>query len=110
MYIFALISRGCLCHSSTSQVMEVSVTKYALLYSLYSWPNVILSVFGGYLLDRVLGVRLGTLIFSGFVCLGQVYNKTCVSWIQVPPEKDECLWGSCDVAWRCLINIQIVIY
>ena len=54
------------------QVMGVSVTQYALLYSLYSWPNVILSVFGGYLIDRVLGVRLGTLIFSAFVCLGQV--------------------------------------
>ena len=54
--------------------MGVSVTQYALLYSLYSWPNVILSVFGGYLIDRVLGVRLGTLIFSGFVCLGQVNN------------------------------------
>ena len=53
--------------------MGVSVTKYALLYSLYSWPNVILSVFGGYLLDRVFGVRLGTVIFSVFVCLGQVY-------------------------------------
>ena len=54
--------------------MGVSVTKYALLYSLYSWPNVILSVFGGYLLDRVFGVRLGTVIFSVFVCLGQVYT------------------------------------
>jgi MFS family permease len=53
-------------------VMGVSVTQYALLYSLYSWPNVILSVFGGYLIDRVLGVRLGTLIFSSFVCLGQL--------------------------------------
>ena len=55
--------------------MGVSVTKYALLYSLYSWPNVILSVFGGYLLDRVFGVRLGTVIFSAFVCLGQVCNQ-----------------------------------
>lgn len=55
--------------------MKVSVTQYALLYSLYSWPNVILSVFGGYLLDRVFGVRLGTIIFSAFVCLGQVGDK-----------------------------------
>jgi hypothetical protein len=53
-------------------VMHVSVTQYALLYSLYSWPNVILSVFGGYLIDRVLGIRLGTIIFSSFVCAGQL--------------------------------------
>ena len=65
----------------------MSVTQYALLYSLYSWPNVILSVFGGYLLDRVFGVRLGTVIFSAFVCLGQVgdttfplFSYTSLSW------------------------------
>lgn len=52
--------------------MGVSVTEYALLYSIYSWPNVILSVFGGYLIDRVFGVRVGTLVFSTFVTLGQV--------------------------------------
>lgn len=72
--------------------MQVSVTEYTLLYSLYSWPNVILSVFGGYLIDRVFGVRMGTLVFSAFVCLGQVlqlrlasgraalYTSLCCSW------------------------------
>ena len=70
----------CVCTTAriVPQVMGVSVTKYALLYSLYSWPNVILSVFGGYLLDRVFGVRLGTVIFSAFVCLGQVCNQALV--------------------------------
>ena len=52
--------------------MKVDVTKYQFLYSFYSWPNVVLSIFGGYLLDRVFGIRLGTLIFSGLVCLGQL--------------------------------------
>ena len=60
-------------HIDYYQVMGVSVTQYALLYSLYSWPNVILSVFGGYLIDRVFGVRVGTIVFSAFVCLGQVH-------------------------------------
>ena len=52
--------------------MRIDTTKYQLLYSLYYWPNVVVSVFGGYLLDRVFGVRIGTLIFSALVCLGQL--------------------------------------
>ena len=56
----------------TQQVMGIDVTRYSLLYSLYSWPNVVLSIFGGFLLDRVFGIRLGTVIFSGLVCAGQL--------------------------------------
>ena len=52
--------------------MNVNVFQYNLLYSLYSWPNVILSLIGGVLIDRILGIRWGTIIFSAFVCLGQV--------------------------------------
>jgi len=40
------------------------------LYSIYSYPNVILAFFGGLLVDR-LGVRLGTITFCGLVLLGQ---------------------------------------
>lgn len=52
--------------------MNVTNTDYTTLYSMYSWPNVILGLFGGYLIDRVVGVRLGTLLFSLFICLGQL--------------------------------------
>lgn len=52
--------------------MNVKTDQYVLLYSLYSYPNVILCFFGGFLLDRVFGVRLGTIIFSSFVLVGQV--------------------------------------
>ena len=52
--------------------MNIDTTKFQLLYSLYSWPNVVLSVFGGFLLDRVFGIRLGTVIFSAFICIGQL--------------------------------------
>ncbi|EDO28002.1 predicted protein, partial [Nematostella vectensis] len=52
--------------------MAKDTSNYVLLYSLYSYPNVILCFFGGFLLDRVFGVRLGTLIFSAFVLAGQV--------------------------------------
>ena len=56
-------------------VMKVDFTRYNLLYSLYSWPNVILALVGGVLMDRVFGVRLGTVIFSSFICLGQVSHS-----------------------------------
>ncbi|KAJ7328138.1 Major facilitator super domain-containing protein 1 [Desmophyllum pertusum] len=52
--------------------MKVSTRQYVLLYSLYSYPNVVLCFFGGFLLDRVFGVRLGTIIFSLFVLVGQL--------------------------------------
>lgn len=52
--------------------MKISVTDYSLLYSIYSWPNVILSLFGGYLIDRVLGIRWGTVVFAFFIAAGQV--------------------------------------
>lgn len=41
-----------------------------MLYSIYSFPNVILPFFGGYLVD-MMGVRIGIFIFSLFVTAGQ---------------------------------------
>ncbi|XP_070367516.1 lysosomal dipeptide transporter MFSD1-like [Equus asinus] len=52
--------------------MQVNTTKFMLLYAWYSWPNVVLCFFGGFLIDRVFGIRWGTIIFSCFVCTGQV--------------------------------------
>lgn len=45
-------------------------TNFALLYSVYSFPNTILPFVGGYLVDRV-GVRPMTIIFCGFITAGQ---------------------------------------
>ncbi|XP_028418530.1 major facilitator superfamily domain-containing protein 1-like, partial [Dendronephthya gigantea] len=52
--------------------MEVTTESYAMLYALYSWPNVILSCLGGYLIDKVFGIRLGAIVFSLFVLAGQI--------------------------------------
>ncbi|XP_025080168.1 major facilitator superfamily domain-containing protein 1-like isoform X2 [Pomacea canaliculata] len=52
--------------------LSLSESQFMLLYSLYSWPNVILCFFGGFLIDRVFGVRMGSIIFSLFVTAGQV--------------------------------------
>lgn len=52
--------------------LDLTTTQYELFYSLYSWPNVVLCFFGGYLLDRVFGVCWGTILFSSIVTVGQV--------------------------------------
>jgi MFS family permease len=52
--------------------MEISTYQFANLYAWYSWPNVILPIIGGYLMDSVFGVRLGTGIFAFFIVLGQL--------------------------------------
>ncbi len=43
----------------------------ALLYSVVSWPNVVLALFGGFIVDRVTGIRKGAVIFAGLILLGQ---------------------------------------
>ncbi|XP_035693514.1 major facilitator superfamily domain-containing protein 1-like [Branchiostoma floridae] len=57
--------------SQIKKDMHVNTGTFMTLYSWYSWPNVILCFFGGFLLDRVFGIRLGTIIFSLFVLAGQ---------------------------------------
>ncbi|KAM3929935.1 lysosomal dipeptide transporter MFSD1 isoform 2-T2 [Leptodactylus fuscus] len=56
--------------------MKVNTADFMQLYAFYSWPNVVLCFFGGFLIDRVFGIRLGTVIFSLFVCAGQVVFAT----------------------------------
>ncbi|XP_054714124.1 major facilitator superfamily domain-containing protein 1-like [Uloborus diversus] len=56
--------------------MQVSTQDFSSLYSWYSWPNVILAFFGGFLIDRVFGIRLGAIIFSLFILLGQLVSAT----------------------------------
>uniref|UniRef100_A0A9J8A310 Lysosomal dipeptide transporter MFSD1 n=1 Tax=Cyprinus carpio carpio TaxID=630221 RepID=A0A9J8A310_CYPCA len=54
------------------QDMSLNTASFMQLYSWYSWPNVFLCFLGGSLLDRVFGIRLGTIIFSLFVLVGQI--------------------------------------
>ncbi|XP_059159546.1 major facilitator superfamily domain-containing protein 1-like [Physella acuta] len=51
--------------------LELSETEFMAFYSVEAWPNVVLCVAGGYLIDRWFGVRLGAIVFSFFVALGQ---------------------------------------
>jgi MFS family permease len=43
---------------------------FNLLYSVYSWPNVLLPFFGGFLADK-LGVRYMGVLFMGLITIGQ---------------------------------------
>lgn len=52
--------------------LKISESAFMGFYSWYSWPNVILCFFGGFLIDKTFGVRLGAIIFSLFVTAGQV--------------------------------------
>uniref|UniRef100_H3CQI7 Lysosomal dipeptide transporter MFSD1 n=1 Tax=Tetraodon nigroviridis TaxID=99883 RepID=H3CQI7_TETNG len=56
--------------------LDLSTAEFMVLYSCYAWPNVVLCFFGGFLIDRVFGIRLGAIIFSLFVCAGQVIFAT----------------------------------
>ncbi|CAG9784352.1 unnamed protein product [Diatraea saccharalis] len=51
---------------------HLNTSQFALLYSIYSWPNVILCFIGGYLVDRYFGVRLGTVIYMVIVFVGAI--------------------------------------
>lgn len=65
--------------------LKITTTEFTVFTSLYSWPNVVLCFFGGYLIDKVLGVRLGAILFSCLITIGQLLfgygayvNKTIV--------------------------------
>jgi len=46
-------------------------THFSLLYTVYSIPNMVLPILGGVFLDKI-GVRLGLIIFSFILTLGQL--------------------------------------
>ena len=42
-----------------SQELGVNAGQYQILYTVYSIPNTVIVFFGGFLIDRVFGVRFG---------------------------------------------------
>ena len=53
-------------------IMEVEVSRYELLYSVYAWPAVLTSVVGGVLVDKYLGLSIGVLVFIIISTIGQL--------------------------------------
>ena len=52
-----------------SDQAKSAVAKYSWLYSIYSFPNMILPLFGGFMVDK-LGVRVGAFVFSLVLIVG----------------------------------------
>ncbi|CAD8168092.1 unnamed protein product [Paramecium octaurelia] len=56
-----------------SQIMEevhISLTEFNYLYSFFSFPNILLTLIGGYLIDRI-GSRKSIIIFASLVTVSQ---------------------------------------
>ncbi|XP_017889471.1 major facilitator superfamily domain-containing protein 1-like isoform X2 [Ceratina calcarata] len=56
--------------------LHMSTSKFVWLYSIYSWPNVIFCFIGGFLIDSVFGIRLGTIVYMGLTMIGQIIFAT----------------------------------
>lgn len=50
--------------------LSINSFEFNLLYSVYSFPNIILPLFGGYLVDYV-GIRISIILFSSLLTIGQ---------------------------------------
>ncbi|XP_065287911.1 lysosomal dipeptide transporter MFSD1-like [Dermacentor albipictus] len=58
--------------SQIENVMSIKAADFSSLYSWYSWPNTVLCFAGGFLIDRVFGIRLGAFLFSFIIIVGQI--------------------------------------
>lgn len=66
--------------------LDMNTTEYNMMYSIYSFPNIILPLIGGYLVDT-LGLRRCISIFSVLVCIGQasfaIGVGLCSYWVAI---------------------------
>jgi hypothetical protein len=63
---------GALKKSFFERFTGLTQLQYNLMYSLYSWPNVVQVFIGGYVIDRYLGVRWGCALCCIVLCIGQL--------------------------------------
>ena len=54
-----------------SEIATVAQLIYGSLYSIYYFPNFIIPLFGGLLIDKI-GVRFSLILTSGIVTLGSI--------------------------------------
>lgn len=57
--------------STVITTFKISSKQYNMLFSSYTWPEIIMSTVGGVLTDRVIGTRAGYLLFVFITVLGQ---------------------------------------
>ena len=53
------------------ETMGISTYQFAKLYAFYSWPNVVMPIIGGYLIDNVFGIRFGAAFYAFLLITGK---------------------------------------
>ena len=54
------------------KIEHYDTTHYDFLFSVTAWPNVVLCLIGGILIDKIVGVRLGYILVVSIALFGQV--------------------------------------
>ena len=54
------------------QVMRIDATQYNLLFSAFTWPNILLCLIGGIVIDRFLGLSRGFILVTLLSLLGEI--------------------------------------
>ena len=54
------------------QVMRINATQYNLLFSAFTWPNIILCLIGGIVIDMFLGLSRGFILVTLLSLLGEI--------------------------------------
>jgi len=69
---------GYYCHDAASplqtpimEIFGISATKFNLIYTVYSLPNIVMPLLGGFIIDK-LGVRTGLTLFASLIIFGQI--------------------------------------
>eukprot|EP00762_Andalucia_godoyi_P001012 ANDGO_01966.mRNA.1 putative sulfoacetate transporter SauU len=85
IYKYTFLSLACLltfgsyfCYDNPAALMtyiqddlDVNSLEFQTLYAVYSFPNTVLTIFGGFIMDKYLGIKLGAIIFAVLIFLGQ---------------------------------------
>ena len=53
------------------KVTVINATQYNVLFSAYAWPDILMPIIGGMIVDRVVGMRSGYIIFTTILMIGQ---------------------------------------
>ena len=57
--------------ATTIRVMKLDNTQYNMIYTAFTWPDIVMSVLGSITVNRFLGVRVGFIVFTVLLLLGQ---------------------------------------
>lgn len=53
-------------------VMDINAKQYNVLFSIFSWPDIVLSMCGGIVMDRIIGLRTGIVLVAAVALAGEI--------------------------------------